>query len=220
MNCKFKPKGSRQEDYVRAIIEHDLILCSGPAGSGKTACSIGMAMRYLTDDSNPINKIVLIRPTIGTDFEIDQGIGYLTGGLLEKMAPYVRPLMEELSKYMSKSALNDAIDKSIIDIIPLFYCRGLTFHNSFVILDESQNASFNQIKMVLTRLGKRSKIILNGDVDQHDRHSGKCDFQIWIEDIIGDDDEIPVCKLYKEDIIRHHLVKRILEKVEKYESTS
>lgn len=165
---EFKPKSEHQADYIRAMAEHDMVFCIGPAGSGKTACAVGQAVRYFIDDDHPIKKLILIRPTIGTDEDrIDDGIGFLKGDMLEKMSPFIRPLTDELLTYIDRNTLRNYLEQDIIEVLPLYYARGRTFHKSFVIVDECQNASFNQIQMITTRLGSKSKMVLNGDMDQH-----------------------------------------------------
>lgn len=214
-----KPKTDNQEEYIRAMSETDMVFCIGPAGSGKTACAVGLAMEYLKEKK--IEKIVVTRPTIGTDEDgWDKGLGYLPGDIRDKMDPYLRPIFDEMLKYIDKPILERMYTQGKIEIAPLTYMRGRTFHNAFVILDEAQNATFKQILMVCTRIGTNSKLVLNGDLDQHDRRGEECPFEVWVDQIIGPNSErISVVELEEQDIIRHPLVREILSKVENFEKS-
>lgn len=217
MNLKreFKAKTEGQVEAIRAIAEHDLTFLLGPAGCGKTAISIALAMEALS--RGDIDKIVVVRPTIGSDVEgIDEGIGYVKGTFEEKMYYYCKPIYEEILTYTDKAHLDKMIADETLDITPAYYCRGRNYHKSFVILDDAQNFSFKQLLALITRLGKTSKMVVNGDPKQCDRESYSA-LITWTEKIVNDINEIPVVELSKVDIIRHELLKLILMKVEAYE---
>ncbi len=176
---QFKPKGQNQIEYIRAIIENDIVFCSGPAGSGKTACAVGIAIDHFMEGK--VKKIIVTRPTIGTDD--DRGLGFLPGAIREKMDPYLRPIYDELATYLDSYRVEELIRSEQIEIAPLDFMRGRTFHDAFVIMDEAQNATHKQLEMVTTRLGSRSKMIINGDTTQHDRH-GACALINWVNFIV------------------------------------
>ena len=214
---QFKPKSDNQHNYIRAMIENDIVFCVGPPGSGKTAVAVGLAVeRFLNGD---VEKIIVTRPTIGTDEDGDRGLGYLPGDIRDKMDPYLRPIFDELLTYMSKDSVEKAIYEGLIEIAPLDFMRGRTFHDSFVIMDEAQNVTHNQMKMFTTRLGSRSNMVINGDVDQHDR-KGDCALDTWINYIINDVRGIAVVELEHSDIVRHQLVSAIVNKVKEYEENN
>jgi len=209
---EFKAKGKNQAEYIRAIYDNDMVFCIGPAGSGKTACAIGTAINLFEQKICP--KIILARPTVLAD-EGDS-LGFLPGDVEHKMAPFLRPMYDELNTYYDKNTLKKMIENEDIEITPLQYLRGRTFHNTVVILDEAQNATYKQLKMITTRLGRSSKMIINGDVDQHDRR-GVSDLNIWFDEIIVKVPGIGRCKLEREDIVRHKLVSAIVGVTDEYE---
>ena len=159
---RLKPKTENQEDYIRCISEDDITFCSGPAGSGKTAVAVGLACEYFLD--NRVEKIIITRPVV----ESGRGLGFLPGSLTEKIAPYLVPVVEEIKLYLGKETWNSARSTNSIEMCPLEYMRGRNFHNTFMILDEAQNATYEQIKMFLTRIGMGSKAVINGDISQTD----------------------------------------------------
>lgn len=212
---QFKPKSRNQAEYIRAIIENELIFCVGPAGSGKTACAVGIGTEYLYNGK--CSKLIITRPTVGVGDKLDRDIGYLPGGIRDKMEPYLIPIFDELSTYFSKPGFETMIRDGIIEIAPLNYMRGRTFHDSFVIIDEGQNLTHEHIKMLTTRIGSRSKMVINGDVKQHDRGTKVCPLETWIYDIVHDDDKIAVCHMDKTDIVRSEIVTRVLDRVEDWE---
>lgn len=214
MSRVFKAKGKNQTEYVRSIIENDVTFAIGPAGSGKSCVAVGIAMSYLLD--NKCDRIIIARPIVGTDEEYSKGVGYLPGDLRDKLDPYMRPMYDEILTYIDKSRLEEAIKDNIIEMVALDFCRGRNFHNSFVILDESQNCSYNQIKMFVTRLGRSSKMVINGDLEQHDRR-GKSGMDVWYEHIIPNITGIGMVELEKCDIVRHELVSAILTATEEHE---
>lgn len=207
---QFKPKSRNQAEYIRSMIEHDMVFCTGPAGSGKTACAVGLAIEHYMDGK--VDKIVVTRPTIGTD-DYDRGLGFLPGDIREKMDPYLRPIYDELHTYIGKSFTEKLIRDEDIEIAPLDFMRGRTFHSSFVIMDEAQNATHSQLKMFTTRMGSRSKMVVNGDIDQHDRYGQDCALDKWLNNIVNDVNGVGVVYLDHSDIVRHKLVSAILTKI-------
>ncbi len=206
---EFKPKTTNQSIYTRSIIESDVIFCTGPAGTGKTAVAVGLACEHLVHGK--ISKIVITRPVV----ESGRGIGYLPGTANEKLHPYLLPILDEMSVYFSEFEIQKLIHINTIEIAPLEYMRGRNFHNAFMILDEAQNATFHQIKMFITRLGRNSKCIINGDLHQSDL--GECDdlgLQTCI-DRLDDLHGVSINQLDHSDIIRHPLISKILAKLEK-----
>lgn len=217
INRTFKPKSQNQAEYVRSIIENDIVFCCGPAGSGKTACSVGLAVEHLLHGK--VEKIIITRPTIGTDEEYSEGIGFLPGDMLEKMDPYLRPIYDEVKTYVGNDMMKRWLYEEILEVAPLDFMRGRTFHNAFVIMDEAQNATHNQIKMFTTRLGNSSKMVVNGDIKQHDRRSQECALHTWMNEIINKVSGIGVIRLEKTDIVRNKIVSDILTSAEEYEKT-
>jgi phosphate starvation-inducible PhoH-like protein len=201
---KLSPKTENQADYIRSIAESHISICCGPAGSGKTAVCVGLACEYLLDQK--VRKIVVTRPVV----EAGNGLGYLPGGLDEKIRPYLIPIIEEMAAYLGRDGFNSLKDSGAIEICPLELMRGRNFHESFIILDEAQNATFEQIKMFITRIGRGSKAVINGDLRQSDlplRTQGGMEFCMdRLEDLKG----VSVCELDDSDIIRHHIISKVL----------
>ena len=144
---QLKPKTPNQANYLKGMSESDVTFCSGPAGTGKTAVAVGMGCEYLLE--NKISKIVITRPVV----ESGRGLGFLPGTLTEKVQPYLVPIMEEMKLYLGRETYNSMRETNAIEVCPLEYMRGRNFHDTFMILDEAQNATFEQIKMFLTRIG-------------------------------------------------------------------
>jgi phosphate starvation-inducible PhoH-like protein len=207
LNKAFKAKTNGQHEYVRAIIESVITFCVGPAGTGKTACAVGLACEQLIHGKT--QKIVISRPVIETG---RQGLGFLPGTLEEKIHPYLIPILDELNIYLGKARTNLFLKDGTIRIVPLEYMRGYNLHNSFVILDEGQNATFSQIKMLLTRVGRESKIIINGDLDQSDLYDDEIGLSICMNKLQNVRD-ISIIELNEVDIIRNSIIARILEKL-------
>tara|TARA_R110002020_G_scaffold215614_1_gene422837 strand:+ start:2140 stop:2820 length:681 start_codon:yes stop_codon:yes gene_type:complete len=201
---KLTPKTENQADYIRAIAESHISICCGPAGSGKTAVCVGLACEYLL--SSKVKQIVVTRPVV----ESGNGLGYLPGGLDEKIRPYLIPIIEEMCAHLGRDGFNSLKDSGAIEICPLELMRGRNFHESFIILDEAQNATFEQIKMFITRIGRGSKAVINGDLRQSDlplRMRGGMEFCMdRLEDLKG----VSVCELDDSDIVRHHIISKVL----------
>jgi phosphate starvation-inducible PhoH-like protein len=203
-----RPRTDGQARYVRAMREHDLTLCVGPAGTGKTFLAVGMAVSLLR--SGEVKKIVLVRPAV----EAGERLGFLPGDIVAKVNPYLRPLMDSLYDMMEAEAVRRYMDNDIIEIVPLAYMRGRTLNHAVIILDEGQNTTVPQMKMFLTRMGEGSKIIVTGDVTQVDlpkqTRSGLIDAVHRLRDVAG----IGIVYLDEHDIVRHPLVQRVLRAYE------
>lgn len=202
-----KPKTKNQETYIIAMAESDITFCSGPAGCGKTACAVGLACEYIL--ANKVEKIVITRPVV----ESGRGLGFLPGTLTEKVQPYLIPIIEEMKLYLGVDTYNSMRATNTIEICPLEYMRGRNFHNTFMILDEAQNATFEQIKMFLTRIGINSKAVVNGDLDQTDlrgdAYGGLHECIKLLDDLEG----VAICKLDYSDIVRNGIIARVLSRL-------
>ncbi len=212
---EFKPKSPNQAEYIRSIAEHELVFCVGPAGSGKTAVAVGIGIEYLI--SGKCKKLIITRPTVDVGDGMDQ-LGYLPGDIRDKMDPYLVPIFDELTTYLMKTEVEELIRNGEIEIAPLNYMRGRTFHDTFVIVDEGQNLTHVQLTLLTTRIGSRSRMVINGDTKQHDRGGHTSPIEVWTNEILADDDEIPVCRLTKEDVVRSQIVVKVLNRLEAWEN--
>jgi phosphate starvation-inducible protein PhoH and related proteins len=203
-----RPRTDGQARYVRAMREHDLTLCVGPAGSGKSWLAVGMAVSLLRQTA--VKKIVLVRPAV----EAGERLGYLPGDLVAKINPYLRPLFDALNDMMEPDQVKRYMENDIIEIVPLAYMRGRTLSNAVIILDEGQNATIAQMKMFLTRMGMGSKTIVTGDITQVDlprqTRSGLIDAVQRLRNV----ERIAIVHLDEHDIVRNPLVTRILRAYE------
>ncbi len=198
-----KPRSEGQAELMKAIDEHNLTLAVGPAGTGKTYLAISKAVEAL--EKGQVERIILSRPAM----EAGESIGYLPGGLDEKMAPYLRPLYDALGDRMGGKKVRHLLDDGTIEIAPVGFMRGRTLNNSFVVIDEAQNCTYGQLKMLLSRLGWHSTMIVTGDPDQTDLldgMSGLCDVITRLDPMPN----ISVCRLGQADIVRHPLVAEML----------
>lgn len=198
-------RSAGQAAYVRAIQEHDIVLATGPAGSGKTFLAVALAVAALRADK--VRKLVLVRPAV----EAGESLGFLPGDLQAKINPYLRPLMDALREMMDYEQLKRLTEQDVVEMIPLAYMRGRTLNQAFIILDEAQNTTVSQMKMFLTRLGIGSKMVISGDTTQidlpSDRTSGLVDAMSRLHGVPG----FAHVRLGKGDIVRHPLVQRIVE---------
>ncbi len=210
-NGYIKPKTSGQMKYYRSVMKNDIVFIIGPAGTGKTYLAVAFALAHLK--SKVIKKIILARPAV----EAGESLGFLPGDLREKVEPYLRPLYDALFDMLAKEKLKNYIEKQIIEIIPLAYMRGRNLDNSFLILDEAQNASAMQMKMFLTRLGVNSMAIVNGDITQIDLHNKNDSGLVQIQHVLKNINGIDFIYLNKEDVIRHRLVKDIIQAYDNHE---
>jgi phosphate starvation-inducible PhoH-like protein len=205
---RLRPRTENQKNYIRTVAENDITFCHGVAGSGKTHIAIGMALEYLLD--NKVKKIVITRPVV----ESGEKIGYLPGTAEEKLHPYLLPLLDEVNYFISTAQFVSLKLNNKIEIVPLGLMRGRNFHHSFIVADECQNASYEQIKMLLTRLGTDSKMVLTGDTTQSDLHrhaqGGFYDMSNALDNVPG----IGISKLDFSDIVRNPIIAKILSRLE------
>lgn len=203
----FKPRTINQNHYVNSIENNVLTICYGCAGTGKTAVACGMAVNKII--SGEINKIFITRPLVQCGRN-GGGIGFLRGDVYNKIYPFMFPIIGEIENFIGPIHLKNFLKSEIIEVAPLELCRGRTFENTFMILDECQNISYEQMKMFLTRIGKNSKCILTGDIEQKDVRDDA--FDRVINNLRGVNN-VGICKLELEDIQRHPIVQEILEKL-------
>lgn len=209
-----KPKTSGQEAYIESARKNDIVFVIGPAGTGKTYLAVAIALAYLRDKE--VDKIVLARPAV----EAGESLGYLPGDLREKVEPYLQPLYDALFDMLAPDKLKRYLETGIIEIVPLAYMRGRTLNNAYVILDEAQNSSANQMKMFLTRLGVNSRAIITGDVTQIDLPSSMNSGLVQIQEILKGIEGIVFVYLTKYDVVRHKLVRKIIEAYDKYDEVN
>lgn len=203
---KLKHRNENQLQYMQYMIEKEIVLAYGAAGTGKSHCAVGMAVEAL--NRKLVDKIVITRPVV----EAGERLGFLPGDMESKLLPYLMPIYDELSKFAGLGEINAwKADKKLI-IEPLAFMRGRTFDRTFLIADEMQNATWTQIKMVLTRIGKESRFVLNGDHEQTDLPSGQQGAFLWAcENLVGIP-ELGVVKFDKCDIVRNPVIGKILDK--------
>ena len=201
---RLHPKSENQAEYIRLITECDVTFCAGPAGSGKTACSVGLACDWILNKK--INNIVVARPAI----EAGRGLGHLPGSLNEKVQPYMIPVLEEMKKYLGLETYNSMRATKTIEVCPLEFMRGRTFDDSFTILDEAQNATYEQIIMFITRLGMNSTAVINGDPDQTDLKRNESGAFDTLMDELDDLEGVGICELEACDIVRNPIIGRIM----------
>jgi phosphate starvation-inducible PhoH-like protein len=200
-----KPRTSGQQKIVNAVKRNDLVVVVGPAGTGKTYMAVALAVAALKE--RRVKKIVLARPAV----EAGESLGFLPGDFREKIDPYLRPLYDALEDMLPRDLLKKYMEQGVIEVIPLAYMRGRTLNNAFVILDEAQNATSMQMKMFLTRLGANSKAIVNGDDTQVDLPNNQKSGLAEIQEILKNIDGIAFVYLEKGDVVRHRLVRDIIE---------
>jgi phosphate starvation-inducible PhoH-like protein len=202
---KISPKTLNQKRYVDAIRRHTVTFAIGPAGTGKTYLAMALAVAALSD--REVGRIILTRPAV----EAGERLGFLPGDMLAKVDPYLRPLYDALYDMLDPDRLAAYMEKGTIEVAPLAFMRGRTLNDSFIILDEAQNTSPEQMKMFLTRLGFNSKIVVTGDVTQIDLPREQASGLIQVQDILGAIEGISFIRFGHEDVVRHKLVQRIVE---------
>jgi phosphate starvation-inducible PhoH-like protein len=212
-NRRVTPKSLSQKVYVDAIRERDIVFGIGPAGTGKTYLAMAMAIASLT--RREVNRIVLCRPAV----EAGEKLGFLPGDIAEKVNPYLRPLYDALHDMMDFDRAQKLVELGTIEIAPLGFMRGRTLNDSFVILDEAQNTTGEQMKMFLTRLGIGSKAVITGDVTQIDLPTGKTSGLIDATRVLKDIDEIRFVTFTDRDVVRHRLVQEIVKAYDRAGST-
>ena len=202
------PKTPGQRDYVRAIRENDVVFGVGPAGTGKTYLAMAMAVAALKKEQ--VSRIVLTRPAV----EAGEALGFLPGALEEKILPYLRPLYDALYDMLETDEIQKFMDRGIIEIAPLAYMRGRTLNHSFVVLDEAQNTTAEQMFMFLTRLGNESKCVITGDRTQIDLPRNKRSGLLEATEVLQNVDGIAIRTLHRRDVVRHPLVQAIINAYE------
>lgn len=209
---RLNAKTDNQKDFIRTMLENEIVFCQGLAGSGKTHIAVGLAMEALIADK--VDKVVITRPVV----EAGERLGYLPGTAEEKLHPYLMPILDEINHFITMSDYARLKNENKIEIVPLGLMRGRNFHNSFIVADECQNATYEQLKMLITRIGTNSKMVLTGDVAQSDlnRHV-KGGFSKLI-DLLAEVEGVGISVLTAQDIIRNPIIGRILEQLEKYEN--
>lgn len=209
-NGIIKAKTPGQKVYVQQMRKSDIVFAIGPAGTGKTYLAVAMAVAALKN--REIMKIVLARPAV----EAGESLGFLPGDLKEKVDPYLRPLYDALDDMIPSDKLKTYVERRVIEVVPLAYMRGRTLNNAFVILDEAQNSLSMQMKMFLTRLGVNSKAVITGDITQIDLPVKMVSGLVQIQEILQDIPRVTFCYFDKNDVVRHKLVKDIIDAYEKY----
>ncbi len=205
------PKTDTQKQYIEAIRNYDIVIGIGPAGTGKTYLAMAMAINAFL--KKQVSRIVLARPAV----EAGEKLGFLPGDLYEKVNPYLRPLYDALFDMMEAEKAGKLVDRGIIEIAPLAFMRGRTLNDSFIILDEAQNTTSEQMKMYLTRLGFNSKTVITGDVTQIDLPHGKVSGLIEAVKILNGIEGIKFVYFSEKDVVRHKLVQEIVKAYERYE---
>ncbi|MCX7794599.1 MAG: PhoH family protein [Thermodesulfovibrionales bacterium] len=207
------PKTETQREYVEAIKNYDIVIGIGPAGTGKTYLAVAMAVNAFL--KKQVARIVLARPAV----EAGEKLGFLPGDIEEKVSPYLRPLYDALFDMMEPEKVAKYLERGIIEIAPLAFMRGRTLNDSFIILDEAQNTTSEQMKMYLTRLGFNSKTVITGDITQIDLPPGKVSGLVEAERILKGIEGIKFIYFTEKDVVRHRLVQEIIRAYERYERT-
>ncbi|MBN1298095.1 MAG: PhoH family protein [Actinobacteria bacterium] len=211
---KIKPRTEGQKKYIESIRDNTIVFGIGPAGTGKTYLALAMAVGSLVN--NETGRIILVKPVV----EAGEKLGFLPGDLYDKVNPYLRPLYDALYEMIDVETFQHYMDIGVIEVVPLAYMRGRTLNDSFIILDEAQNASPEQMKMFLTRLGFGSKIVVTGDITQVDLPAEKKSGLIHVRNILKDISGIDFIYLTSRDVVRHSLVQKIVDAYKLYEESS
>ena len=206
-----RPKGAKQAQYIQAVRENDIVIGIGPAGTGKTYLAMAMAVSALLHKQ--VSRIILTRPAV----EAGEKLGYLPGTLTEKINPYLRPLYDALYDMMEAERAAKLMEQGTIEIAPLAFMRGRTLNESFIILDEAQNTTSEQMKMFLTRLGFGSRAVITGDITQVDLPTGRVSGLIEVRGVLKNIPGIRFIHFSEEDVVRHELVQRIVRAYEAYQ---
>jgi phosphate starvation-inducible protein PhoH and related proteins len=207
-----RPRTLNQKRYVDAIDQHTIVFCIGPAGTGKTYLAMAKAVKAL--QAKEVNRIILTRPAV----EAGERLGFLPGTLYEKIDPYLRPLNDALHDMVDPDSIPRLMEAGTIEVAPLAYMRGRTLNDSFIILDEAQNTSAEQMKMFLTRLGFGSRIVVTGDITQVDLPAGQASGLVLVQEILDGVEDIHFARLTSHDVVRHRLVGDIVNAYASYEA--
>jgi phosphate starvation-inducible PhoH-like protein len=209
-----RPKTLNQKRYVDAIDAHTIVFGIGPAGTGKTYLAMAKAVQAL--QAKAVNRIILTRPAV----EAGERLGFLPGTLNEKIDPYLRPLYDALHDMIDPDSIPRLMASGVIEVAPLAYMRGRTLNDSFIVLDEAQNTSAEQMKMFLTRLGFGAKMVVTGDVTQIDLPSGTRSGLQIVQEILDGIDDVSFCRLTSRDVVRHKLVSDIVDAYARFDATA
>lgn len=210
--CTITARGENQVQYLRSILQHDINFGVGPAGTGKTYLAVACAVQAL--EAERISRIILVRPIV----EAGEKLGFLPGDIAQKVDPYLRPLYDALYEMMGSERVTQLIEKNVIELLPLAYMRGRSLNDSFIILDESQNTTIDQMKMFLTRIGFNSKAVITGDVTQIDLSNRRDSGLIHTVDVLKNIPGISFTHFQVTDVVRHPLVQTIVEAYERHEN--
>jgi phosphate starvation-inducible PhoH-like protein len=203
-----RPKSANQAEYIRAIVESDLVIATGPAGSGKSHIATAMACQYWLEQK--IDRIIITRPAVEAT---EAKLGFLPGDLHQKIHPYLVPVFDEMGHYFRPDEIKKMIAEEAIQVVPLNFMRGRNFHNAFVILDEGQNTTFDELKMFLTRTGQNTKVVINGDLTQSDIFGSglhKMIDRLSHPDVL---EGVSIIKLTAIDVVRSLFVKRLVSRI-------
>ncbi len=205
-------RSANQQHYVQAIEQKDCTFGIGPAGTGKTYLAVAKAVEAF--EKSYVRRIVLVRPAV----EAGEKLGFLPGDMSEKVDPYLRPIYDALYEMLGFEKVTKLIDKSAIEVAPLAFMRGRTLNESFIILDEAQNTTIEQMKMFLTRMGFASKMVITGDITQIDLPNAKNSGLLHAMSVLEKEEQIAFCQFGSKDVVRHKLVQRIVQAYQKYQS--
>jgi phosphate starvation-inducible PhoH-like protein len=203
----FKPKTKGQDDYIRCMSENDVVLCDGPAGSGKTACSVALACEYLFYEK--VKKIVVTRPVVESGYSL----GALPGGVQEKIHEYLIPVLREIEDFFGPSKTEELIHYKQIELVPLNYMRGRNLHETFFVVDEAQNCTYDQLKMAISRIGRKSKCVISGDSTQCDLPHGVGGGFKSLFTKLDRLENVGLVRLGPQDIVRNPIIAHILERL-------
>jgi len=207
------PKSANQRRYMADIERHDMVFAIGPGGTGKTYLAVAMGVSSLL--AKQVNRIILVRPAV----EAGERLGFLPGTLQQKIDPYMRPLYDALYDMLDADKLERYLEKGIIEVAPLAFMRGRTLNDSFVILDEAQNTTSEQMKMFLTRLGFNSEAVITGDITQIDLPSGRRSGLVEAMDVVGKIEGIAFVHFNERDVVRHNLVQQIIKAYDEFDAS-
>jgi phosphate starvation-inducible PhoH-like protein len=205
------PRSARQQLYMKAMIDHDIVITIGPAGTGKTYLAVAMAAAALLEKR--VKRIILARPAV----EAGEKLGFLPGDLAEKVNPYLRPLHDALHDIIGYEKVGRMMERGIIEVAPIAFMRGRTLNDSFIIVDEAQNTTTEQMKMVLTRIGFGSKAVINGDVTQVDLPQGKLSGLREAQEVLSDVEGIKFFYFDQSDVVRHNLVQKVVTAYDRHD---